>query len=113
MKKPTIQPYKDGIAQIYGVSNSAQAGNMPTNATTLKATLPFEQQMVGINRFCQGLRNNIRIDNKIRTPRNITVTTDDEIVLTDGLRYAIKQIQYPPEVVPPSMDLSLERIGRA
>jgi hypothetical protein len=37
---------------------------------------------------------------------------DDVAVLMNGSQYEIKQVQYPPDVVPPSMDLSLESIGK-
>ena len=37
------------------------------------------------------------------------VTTHDVVSLRDGKQYDIKQIQYPPDIYPRMMDLSLER----
>lgn len=111
LKKPMIQPYKDGVAGVYEVSNAAEPGNTPIERLTPKERLPYDQQMVGMYRYMQGMQSGMRIDQKIRMPRREGVRVDNVVILTDGLQYAVKQVQYPPEAEPPSMDISLERLG--
>lgn len=110
MKKPPIQPYKDGIAKVYQMKNASERGNMPTMKAALVYSLPFDRQMVGMGRYYQGLQSGMKIVEKIRTPRRPDVMLEDAVTLNGGTeQYTIKQIQFPPEVEPPSMDLSLER----
>lgn len=93
-----IQTYNDGVVKIYGTPN------------TLKGTLRYEERTVGIQRYNRGLQNGIRIDKVARCPSMQGIFTDDIADLTDGFRYEIKQVQYPKDVTPPSMDLSLQRL---
>jgi len=46
-------------------------------------------------------------------PRVTDVSTQDVVIPTDGEQYKIVQVQYPEDVYPPVMDLSLERIDAA
>ncbi len=109
--KKTIQTYPDGIVRIYAVENVAQPGKMPVEGQTLKETLPFTQKTVGAMRYTQGVQVGYRIDNRLRTPRREGVTTLDVAVTHDGTSYHIRQVQYPEDVTPLSMDLALERMA--
>ncbi len=111
LKKTALQAYPDGVVRIYGVSNTAPPGGMPTEELTLKENLPFAQKTVGIARYTQGVQVGYRIDNRLRTPRREGVTTLDIAVTHDGTKYRIRQVQYPEEVTPLCMDLALERMA--
>ena len=106
-----MQAYPDGIVKIYAVTNVAAAGKMPVEGLALRETLPFAQKTVGVLRFTQGVQVGYRIDNRLRTPRRDSVTTLDVAVTHEGTRYHIRQVQYPEDVTPPSMDLALERMA--
>ncbi len=112
MRATKPQPYRDGMVRIYEVSNSAGAGNLPVEALSIREALPFDLQTVGMARYYQGLSAGMKIDQKIRTPRRMSVTTQDVAVTHDGVRYRIRQVQYPTDVTPDSMDLSLERVSK-
>jgi len=109
--KKAIQAYPDGVVRIYAVGNVAQPGKMPVEGLTLTETLPFAQKTVGAMRFAQGVLVGYRIDNRLRTPRRDSVTTMHVARTHDGTRYHIRQVQYPEDVTPPSMDLALERMA--
>ena len=109
--KSLTQVFNDGIANIYVVSNIAQKGNMPKDGLTVKVgSLRYEERTVGMSRFWAASQENTKIERILRFPRIDFVYRDDVVVPIDGKQYKIVQIQYPPNVEPPSMDLSLERI---
>jgi len=60
-----------------------------------------------VTRHYAALHENEKIAHLLRCPRIKTVTTEDVAVL-EGEQFNIKFIQYPQEVTPPSMDLTLE-----
>jgi hypothetical protein len=104
------QTYNDGVVKIYETSNTADPGNMPVEGLALKCTLRYDEKTVGINRYYIAMQNDIKIDRLVRCQKIESVTTQDIAVPNDGKQYKIRQIQYPEDVKPPSMDLSLERI---
>ncbi|NTV91187.1 MAG: hypothetical protein HGA22_12640 [Clostridiales bacterium] len=109
--KVKTQAYNDGVCSIYSVGNTADPGNMPKQGITIKeGPLRFEERTVGMSRFWNAKQAAVKIDRLIRMPKLISVSSQDIAVFPDGSQYEIKQVQYPPEVVPPSMDLSLERV---
>ena len=108
-----IQSYPDGPVRIYSMRNDAAPGKKPVMVTDkLRCKLPTAQKTVGVTRFYQGLQVDYRIDRKLRAPLRMDVTTDDMAITCEGLSYWIRQVQYPEDVTPPSMDLSLERTGK-
>jgi hypothetical protein len=114
MKLKTLtQPYNDGVVKFYSVSNIAAPGDMKKDGLTLKleTPLPYEERTVGMNRYWTAMQAQARIDLVIRAPQIRAVNVHDVVVLCDDEQYDIKQIQYPPDVEPPSMDLSLERLA--
>lgn len=104
------QTYNDGVVKIYGTTDVAEPGNLPVDGLTLKETLRYEERTVGIKRFYTAMQQDIKIDMLLRCPQRRGVATQDIAIPIDGEQYEIKQVQYPPNVVPPSMDLSLERV---
>lgn len=111
MKLPTqTQTFNDGIVSIYKVDNIAQPGNMPKDGLIIKVkNLRFEERTVGMSRYWTALQDNARIEQLLRMPRINSVTVHDVAIL-NGQQYDIMQVQYPPDVEPPCMDLSLERL---
>jgi len=109
LKKTQIQAYPDGMVSLYSTKNVAPKGGKPILQLTLRCKLPYEQKTVGAIRYYQGLQADTRIDNKLRVPLHKDVLTEDMAITHDGTLYTIRQVQYPEDVTPPSMDLSLER----
>lgn len=113
MRQNQPQTFNDGMVVIWKVGNTAVPGEKPVEKLEKKAALRFHQRTVGINRFWSALQNYVRISNVIRCQRVPNVTTQDIVTLTsgaDGTRYAIRQIQYPEDIRPPVMDLTLEEM---
>lgn len=104
------QHFNDGIVDIYAVSNIAPDGMMPKAKITLKQTLRYKERTVGLNRFWSALQANVRIKYVLRCQRLRDVSAQDVAIPNDGKQYRIVQIQYPEDIEPPVMDLSLERI---
>lgn len=112
MTEKKAQVFNDGVVQIYAVENTAEPGEAPEEMRTLKCVLRYRQRTVGLQRYWGGMQENVRVDNLVRTPRVLAVSRQDIAVLLNGAQYRILQIQYPENVVPPVMDLSLERLER-
>ena len=112
MKPRTLtQTFNDGVAKMYEARNIAEDGDLPKYEYVMKIeTLCYEERTVGMTRFWAASQENTKIDLLLRFPRVDFVFRDDIVVLSDGKQYGIKQIQYPPEVEPKCMDLSLERL---
>lgn len=111
---PKPQTFNDGVANIYSVGNIACPGGMPKDGLQLKvAYLRYKERTVGMSRFWTAMQVNAKIGRLLRMPRVTDVSTQDVVILTDGEQYKIVQVQYPEDVYPPVMDLSLERIDAA
>lgn len=110
MKLPTMtQTYKDGVLSVYSIKNISEPGDRKVDKLVTKYNrLRFDIRTVGMNRFWNAMQNKIEIEELLRTPRIMDVTTQD-IVLLRGYQYKIEQIQYLAEE-PRSMDLSLRRL---
>ncbi len=112
--KPKTQTYNDGIVKIYSVGNIAAPGNMPKDGLTLKISpLRYEERIVGMGRYWTAMQAQAQIDRIIRVPRIESISSQDVAIPIDGKQYQIKQVQYVPDIEPPSMDLSLERLEAA
>ena len=109
------QSYPDGLAKIYKVEDISAPGDMPVDGLVLKQTLRYKERTVGLNRYNAFLQNNIKVDFVIRCPevRGLSEKNTDILVaiLIDEQQYTVKQIQYIEDASPPSMDLTLERLG--
>jgi len=108
--KSTTQPLKDGLVKIYEVGNIAEDGDMPKEGLTLKNSLRYDERTVGMSRFWVAMQSQAKVEQMIRTYRIDIVSTQHIAVPNDGKQYKIIQIQYPTEIEPPCMDLSLERL---
>jgi hypothetical protein len=106
------QTYADGVVRIYDVSNAAAAGNKPVDVLTPKVSLRYAERTVGISRYYAALQADVRISRLLRCPLLRSVSTQDAAIPNDGKRYRIEQIQYPEDVVPPVMDMSLVEVSQ-
>lgn len=108
-----IQQYNSGILTIYKVDNIAEPGNKPKDKLTIKYNvLRYDERTVGITRNNLAKQDHSQIDNLVRVQRLDDVSVHDVVVIDDK-QYDIYQIQYINDVVPRSMDLSLERLEAA
>ena len=112
MKLPTqTQLFNDGVVNIFSVGNIAEPGNMPKDGLTHKVgPLHYEERTVGMNRFWTAMQAQVKVERLLRVPRINSVSSQDVAIPIDGEQYKIIQIQYPKDVEPPCMDLSLERL---
>ena len=104
------QCYDDGIVKIYTVTDIAKPGYQPVPSLTLKCTLRYEEQRLGIQRYYSGQQNQIQIERVIRTPRYGGVNNQDVAVTEDGKQYRIDLVQNATEVYPPSIDITLAKV---
>lgn len=111
--KPTTQPFKDGVVNIYKVDNISDPGNKPKQELVHKAKLRYDERTVGMSRYWVAMQAQAKVEQMIRVPRLDFISTQDVAILKDGEQYRIIQIQYPVGVEPHSMDLSLERLEAA
>lgn len=109
------QTFNDGLCGIYKTSDVSAPGEKPVERLELKGNLRYAERTVGMNRFTQFLQNDVEISTVIRVPRKIEVSTQD-VVIPDykypDRQFKVVQVQYPPDVTPRCMDLSLERIEK-
>jgi SPP1 family predicted phage head-tail adaptor len=104
------QVFNDGIVTIYSVTNSAAAGDNPVEKLTLKESLHYAERTVGLNRHYAASMANVDVKYVLRCPRRRCVSNQDIAIPNDGRQYQIEQVQYPEDIRPPVMDLTLEEI---
>lgn len=105
------QAFNDGIANIYSVENIALPGGKPKERLILKmGSIRYKERTVGMSRYWTAMQTHARIDLMLRMPQLRNVTVHDIIIPVDGEQYRIVQVQYPEDVVPAVMDLSLQRL---
>ena len=104
------QNFNDGVVSIYAVSDTGVDGGMPTETLTLKHTLRYHERTVGLNRFYTAKQANVEVKYVLRCPQLRDISTQDIAIPNDGKQYRIIQVQYPEDIVPPVMDLTLEEL---
>jgi len=109
---PKLQTFNDGVVKIYSVSDTSESGKMPTEALTLKQKLRYHERTVGLARFWSAQQANVRISYVLRCPRLRDISTQDVAIPNDGKQYRIVQIQYPEDIYPQVMDLTLEELAQ-
>lgn len=109
--KSTSQTYNDGLVNVYKIVDTSLAGRMPKEEIVFNQTLNYDEQKVGMIRFYTALQNNVKVENVIRCPRRPDVLAGDIAIPIDGNQYRIAQVQYPQDIDPKSMDLTLEKVG--
>jgi hypothetical protein len=105
-----MNSYADGVVKIYETANSAQPGDKPKVALTLKETLRFASRNFGYNRQYAALQAGVHVARVIRVPYRPTVTSLDVAETPEGTFYRIEsavEVRNAGEV--PSLDLTLAR----
>ena len=103
--------FKDGVVKIYKVKNVTATGKTPKKVIELRESVRYNKKTVGITRFNLAKQNNNKADRLIECPFRETTTATDVATIGDGKQYQIFQIQYPEDAKPPTMLLTLERLG--
>ena len=104
------QEMNSGVVKIYSVKDSAQPGYQPKPSLTLKLTLRYEEQRLGINRLYLSRQNQAEIEKVIRVPRQDSISNQDVAILESGSQYSIDYTQTVQDVYPPCLDLSLVKV---
>ena len=104
------QEMNSGVVKIYSVEDSAQPGYQPKPSLTLKLTLRYEEQRLGINRLYLSRQNQAEIEKVIRVPRQDSISNQDVAILESDSQYSIDYTQTVQDVYPPCLDLSLVKI---
>lgn len=114
MEKQKQQTFNSGVVQIFRLENLAEKGNMPDEKLVLKQVLRYHERTVGYGRFYTAMQQNVKISKVIRCPKVEGLSEKDTdiliAVLVDGHQYKVAQMQYPEDIKPPVMDLTLERV---
>lgn len=104
------QEMNSGVVKIYSVEDSAQPGYQPKPSLTLKLTLRYEEQRLGINRLYLSRQNQAEIEKVIRVPRQDSISNQNVAILESGSQYSIDYTQTVQDVYPPCLDLSLVKV---
>lgn len=104
------QTFNDGIVKVYDLTNTAAAGEMPKEGLSIKHTLRYKERTVGLNRYWTAQQANVKVKYVLRCPLIRWVSAQDIAIPNDGKQYRIVQVQYPEDIEPPIMDLTLEEI---
>ena len=79
---------------------------------TQKVKLPYAEQRLGIQRYYQGMQNQMEIQRVIRVPKSVPVNSQDVAQTEDGRKYRIDLVQNVLDVYPPSLDLTLVKVSQ-
>lgn len=107
--KSDFLQFNDGIVNIYAVGNAADIGDMPEEQLTLKSTLRFEYQTIGVRRNYEAMQADVQLSELIRIPMHRDISSQDVAIIND-IQYGIVQAQHDSGTRPPSTKLSLSRL---
>jgi hypothetical protein len=99
-----LQTFEDGIVRIYETVAARIIATLP------KRTLRYHERTVGIKRHYAAKQANALVAYVLRCPRLRDVSAQDIAIPNDGRQYRITLVQYPEDVQPPVMDLTLEEV---
>jgi hypothetical protein len=103
--------FNDRRCEDYEVPNTAPPGVWPVEGITLNQTLRYKERTVGLQRFWAAHQASVTVNYVLRCPCLRDVSAQDVAIPNDGKQYRIVQIQYPEDVDPPVMDLTLDARG--
>lgn len=101
------QAFNDGFVIICTVRDAAAPGYQPVEALTPRLQLRYEEQRLGVQRYYEAKQNQVEISRVLRVPRAGVVTNQDAAITEDGRHYRIEMVQTVPDVLPPSLDITL------
>ena len=104
------QSHNDGTVRLYSVGNISTPPLMPKEGLTHKASLRYKERTVGMQRYYTALQANVRVSYVLRCPLRRDISAQDVAIPNDGKQYRIVQVQYPEDISPPVMDLTLEEL---
>lgn len=104
-----LQAFTDGQCVISETRNLAATGKKPDWQPVERFRLRFLERAISINRRQSYLQHDMRIDRLIRCRRQDSIDTN-HVVTIGGIPYNIRKIDHPVGVLPPVMDLALERV---
>lgn len=104
-----MQAFTDGRCLISATRNLAQPGKKPDWQPVIRCSLRFSERAISINRRQSYLQHDMRIDRLIRCRRQQGIDTHHVATIGDTT-YHIRKIDHPVGVLPPVMDLALERV---
>jgi hypothetical protein len=103
--------FDDGTCNIYKISNTAEAGNMPKQELVYFASHWYEEKTIGVTRFYAALKGEVKLDILIRIWQDKEIESS-HICIIDEVQFRIAQVQHTKnEDGLDVTDLSLERVG--
>ena len=107
-----MESYNDGIVKIYRTKNVSEPGRRPVEKLVFLMQLRFRERTVGNTKYNLAKQTGVEVVRLVRCPRLRNVSSHDFAAIKDFesgaiQHYEIDQIQYPENVFPKSMDLSL------
>lgn len=103
-----LNRFRRGIVELGALDNLAPPGEVPSYGFKPATRLYYEERTVGATRYYAGLQARVRVDLVIRLPERPEADTFTHARLA-GKLYKVVQLQYPRDVQPAAMDLSLSR----
>lgn len=106
------QTFNSGVCSVWRQVDAAKPGYKPQPTLEQKATLRYEEQRLGLNRYYAGRQVNVDVERVIRVPAPPTPLTPSpqDMVRTDnGKLYRVDLVQTVPGVWPKCLDLTLVR----
>lgn len=104
------QTHNDGVVNIYGVVNISTPPDRPREGLELKHTLRYKERTVGLNRYYAAKQAGVAVAYVLRVPMIRNISPQDVAIPSDGKQYRIEQIQYPEDISPPVMDITLREV---
>ena len=103
--------FDDGQVDIYTITNTASAGDLPKEGLIYGSSYWYEERTVGITRFYAALKTDVKLEMLVRIWRDKSIDTS-QICKIDDAQYRIVQVQHllnedGLEVT----DISLERLS--
>ncbi|MGI6634184.1 MAG: hypothetical protein ACOX7B_03310 [Christensenellales bacterium] len=110
-RKPRLemQAFPDGLCIVSERRNLAAKGKKPDWQPVIKHRLRFKERAISMNRRKTYLQYDMRIDRLIRCRRQRDMSTNYTVSIGEK-HYHIQNVDYPVGVMPPVMDLALERM---
>ncbi len=110
-QKPRLemQAFTDGVCVISESRNLAAKGKKPDWQPVIKHRLRFSERAISMNRRQEYLQHDMRIDRLIRCRRQRDMSTNYTVAIEEE-GYHIRKIDHPVGILPPVMDLALERV---
>lgn len=103
--------FNDGLIKFYELKTVTIPGKTPKKSLAIKESLRHNIKTVGIARMNLAMQTNSKADLFIECPKREKITATDVAVTQDGKQYQVINIQYPDDTEPPTMLITMERVG--